>query len=275
VKAPPPAERPDYAGSVLSNLPAAVFVIDGVGTVAYASERAAALVGARVDDVIGRSVLEFVSEDTAWSYAAAVAMATDYAGMTMGPLRITVRGVGDVERTADLWATNHLDDPDLEGIVCLLTEETTAMGLGEAVAAVAGRDTMSTVASRVVAALRGHPVVADAVVQLLDDGQLAAMAPTPVPDELIGTGSDAFWVDLIAGGNRLHTDLDDLPDALRTLAVDAGYRALWIEPVPRHGDDRAALVLWRPHAGKPSPNELSSVYQAGSILGLAFRLERL
>jgi hypothetical protein len=96
-----------------------------------------------------------------------------------------------------------------------------------------------------------------------------------VPDELIGTGSDAFWVDLIAGGNRLHTDLDDLPDALRTLAVDAGYRALWIEPVPRHGDDRAALVLWRPHAGKPSPNELSSVYQAGSILGLAFRLERL
>ncbi|MDZ7732388.1 MAG: hypothetical protein U5R31_04090 [Acidimicrobiia bacterium] len=143
-------------------------------------------------------MLDFVSAETAWAYAATVAMATDYAGLVMGPLAVSFVGVGGETLTADLWATNELDDPDIGGIVCMLTEATTALGLGEAIAGVAASEPFDTVAGRTAVALQHHPVVADAAVFVADGGELRAIHPTAVPESLLATTPDAPWVDVRA-----------------------------------------------------------------------------
>lgn len=60
----PPGDTP-FADRILSALPGAVFVIDQMGVISFATDRAAALVGRRRDDLMGVSVLEFVTPDRA------------------------------------------------------------------------------------------------------------------------------------------------------------------------------------------------------------------
>ncbi len=154
---------PDFLRALVESLPAAAFVIDTEGNVRFATRAAAELVECAPDALVGRSVLEFVDEDTAWAYAAAVAMAGDHPNVVMGPMRIIVVAGEGRSKPADLWATNRLDDPEVNGIVCLLTAETTAVGLADAIGAVANDADFPTVATRVVRAMRGHPTVAEAV----------------------------------------------------------------------------------------------------------------
>ncbi len=90
-------------------------------------------------------------------------MAGDHPEVVMGPMRITVVVGEGRSKAADLWAMNRLDDPIVNGIVCLLTPETTAVGLAEAVTAIANDAELPTVAARVVRAMQGHPTTAEAV----------------------------------------------------------------------------------------------------------------
>lgn len=274
---------PDFATRLFSALPGAAFVIDGVGTIRYATEPAAALVGLAVADLTGRSVLDFVDDQTAWAYAAAVAMATDYPSTSMGPLRVTF--IGDHgTRSADLWATNHLDDPAIEGIVCLLTEETTAVGLGEAIESVAVGSDLGTVTARVTRAMRGQPVSAQAAVVRLDDDGFTVIADggftvapdgsaagpaadrstgdapgdgpvqdAPISDLATGPprglpaglfADDRPWRDAVATGIRvLHSTLDDLRHDVQATARAAGFAALWVEPVRPLGEQPPVAAL--------------------------------
>ncbi|MEZ5136541.1 MAG: hypothetical protein R2699_16205 [Acidimicrobiales bacterium] len=79
--------------------------------VLYATAQTAALVGVPLDEFIGSSVLQYVTEDSAWVYAASVAMADDYADVTMARPDPPSRAPGGEVRSADLWAENRFDDP--------------------------------------------------------------------------------------------------------------------------------------------------------------------
>jgi hypothetical protein len=263
---------PDYLTRLLGALPAGAFVIDAMGTISFATERAAAVVDARPEDLVGQSVLQFVSEETAWMYASAVAMASDYPDVTMGPMRITLISTTGRTTRADLWATNYMDDPAVNGIVCLVTDETAAVWLGEAVDALAGGEAFSAVADRVVTAMRGHPVVADGVLLTPGPDEQAPLADVGLPDDLLPTFDGSPWqTAAITGMRQLHPDLSSLPREIRGAAEQAGYAALWVEPVMSDGVALPlALVLWRRRPGNPSPNQLSSVHQAAGILALAW-----
>ena len=272
---------PVVAHHLLGALPAAVFVIDAVGTIRSANEPAASMVGEDRSSLVGRSVLDFVDAATAWVYAASVAMATDYPDVIMGPLRITVVTSTGEHRFADLWATNHLDDPEIEGIVCLVTEETAAAGIAEAVSSVTTGDDPATVAAQVARAMRGHPVVADAFVVVPHDDAYACITPTPLAPDLTtvadddddddAVGAEPWRLALNAGTRVIHDDLSRLPSALHEAAEREGYAACWVEPVPGAGDGpAAAIVLWRRRGGAPSPNQLRSIHQAAAILAVAF-----
>lgn len=268
----------DFSDAVLQALPAAAFVIDEVGTILYATEHTAETVGRSVADLVGSSVLAWVSEETAWMYAAAVAMATDYPDVTMGPLRIDLVRPDGRTRSADLWATNHLDDPVIGGIVCLLSAETAAVALGEAVTALAEETSVEDVAGRVVKAMRGAPVVADAafVVPAVDDREpFTVVGPDDLPEAVLDAAAPAVRTAMESGIRQLHGDLQTLGEVAADVANKAGYGALWVEPVPA-GTVPAdgALVVWRNRPGNPSPNQLSSVYQGASILALALAQAR-
>jgi hypothetical protein len=54
-------------------------------------------------------------------------------------------------------------------------------------------------------------------------------------------------------------------------ARDRGFETAWVEPVGAPDTPpRGVLVLWRDHAGRPTPNELNAVHQAAAILALAW-----
>jgi PAS domain-containing protein len=269
---------PTFLDAVLQALPAAAFVVDGVGTVLFATEPAAGLVDREADELIGESVLQFVSADTAWAYAAAVAMATDYPDVTMGPLRVELVRADGTTRAADLWATNHLDDPAIGGIVCLVTDETSAMGLAEAVAEMAQEGSLEVVADRLTQAMQGQPVNARAVMLVPaedDPGRFVVLGTSELPTTLVDAAIPAVRAAVESGVRELHGDLTRLGDVARGVAIDAGMHALWVEPVqPGALPADGALVLWRARPGNPSPNQLRSIFQAAAIMGLAISRER-
>jgi hypothetical protein len=276
-----PWTDPLFGSRLLAALPAAAFVIDGVGTIEFATETAAALVGRHAEDMVGESVLSFVDAQTSWAYAASVAMATDYPTVFMGPLRVTFTSA-DGERTADLWAMNRLDDPEIGGIVCLLTEETAAVGLGDAIAALANNDDLDEIIRRVASAMRGHPVVGAAAVAIRKPGGSFRIVRPAAPDAKALVDDlftdDALWADAVASGQRrLCGDLGTLAPTTRDAAASSGFEAVWVEPIPGPGDEdcTAALIVWRRRPGNPSPNQLNSVHQAAGILSVALRLDAL
>jgi hypothetical protein len=210
-------------------------------------------------------------------YASTVAMATDYPDVIMGPMRITVVTASGVHRAVDLWATNHLDDPAIGGIVCLVTEETAAAGIADAVSSVANGEPFAAVAGRVSDAMRGHPVVADAFVVVPREDAFTCVTPTHLPPDLVHVADDDAagaepWRAAINSGVRvIHEDLGRLPVALHEAAEREGFAACWVEPVVGPtGSPVAALVLWRRRPGAPSPNQLHSIHQGAAILSVAF-----
>lgn len=261
----------EYLGAVVGALPGGVFVIDDGGTIRFATPEAASLVDRKPDELVGHSVLEYVDEETAWAYAAAVAMAGDYTDVVVGPLRVMVVSSTGVRRSADLWAMNRLDDPVLQGIVCLLTPETAALGLGEAVMAIAAKAPFVTVVTRVVRAMGGHPTVARAAVLSTGPTGLRLVGDTATGDlpDMSGPGP---WLDAAATGVRhLAASLEDLPDEVALKAGALGYQTAWAEPIGRVGDPpKGVLVLWRRTRGRPSPNELNAMHQAAAILTMAW-----
>ncbi len=262
-----------FLEAVFESLPAHVVVVDAMGTICFATTRGAEFMGTTVDELEGRSVLDLVTHDTAWAYAAALAMATDYPDLTLGPLRVElVDGDGTV-RTADLWARNELDDPVVAGIVCVLTEETAAMGLAEAMSSVAEGAPFLTVTAQVLSAMAGHPVVAPAaLLHPAGDGTWTTLVDTGVPATLATLPGDGPWqVAAHTGVRQLH-DVDDLPAGVAEAARAAGFHAVWFEPVPPGMvPAEHVLVVWRHRVGNPSPNQVRSTFQAASILGMAMR----
>ena len=269
----PDFDDPRFATRLLGALPAAAFVIDEVGMIRFATESAAQAVGLQAETMVGRSVLDFVDAQTSWAYAAAVAMATDYPDVYMGPLRVTFV-TPDGDRTADLWATNQLDNPDIGGIVCLLTEETAANGLSDAIAAIANGGSLDTIMGLVATAMRGQPVAAKAAVVVRVGDRFHVATPTDLPLELFAD-DDAWRLACDSGVRVLHGSVDAMPPPMAAAARAHGFGAVWVEPVPAVGDfgSMAALVLWRARPGNPSPNELNSYFQAAGILAVAFRLD--
>ena len=268
-----------FLSHLLTTLPAALVVVDAMGTVSFASGQALELTGRGADALIGHSVLEFVSAETAWAYAAAVAMATDYDDVLMGPLHISLLHASGEEIQAELWAANRLDDPELEGITCVITPMSTAVHLTEVASKVTQDEPLDVIASGIAAAMRGHPVTADAVVLVRDgDGYVPLGRPTITAElvNLLGHGPTTVLDEVHTNGVRqLHGDPAELDEVTADALRAGGYQALWVEPVAVPGTKTdALLVVCRRHPGNPSPNELTRVYEGASLLALAYRLDR-
>lgn len=268
-----------FFSHLLSTLPAALVVVDAVGTVSFASGQAVDLIGYEAEDLIGKSVLEFVSAETAWAYAAAVAMATDYEDVLMGPLHISLLHQSGEEIQAELWAANRLDDPELEGITCVITPMSTAVHLSEVATKVAQDEPIEVIATGVSWAMRGHPVTAPAAVFVPDGSGFDVLGHATLPAEvieLLGRGPTQVLDEAFESGVRhLHGDLGELDAVTAEGLRAAGYHALWVEPVAVPGTRTDALVVvCRTQPGNPSPNELSRLFEGASMLALAYRLDR-
>jgi hypothetical protein len=257
---------------LLDHLPGSVFAIDDTGLIVAGSARAAALVGRPLDEFVGSSMLEYVDPDAVWAYAAAMNAAIDstFEDTYGGPVRIAVSGLDGRKIAADLWSSNQLRAGG-GALVLLLTEQTVALGIAEAVALAGEGAPYRDVATMAVGALGGFPVIADAAVfDATADGPV--LVAGNVPRSLVdGTAGDEPWRQAIADGRRvLYPELQHLPPVIAELAGAAGYRAVWVEPVALGGaTPTGALAVFRRLAGDPTSNELANVHHAASVLALA------
>jgi len=257
---------------VLDHLPAAVLVVDESAVVVAGSQRAADLAGYAMEDFIGASILEFVDPDAIWAYAAAmnVAMDSTTSDVYGGPVRIAVQGPEGRKVAADLWSSNQIGIDGPQAMVLMLTEQTVALGVAEAIALAATGASYEDVSIVVAGALAGFPVIADAAVFTAGpDGPelLASQVPSSLVD---GTAGDDAWRRAIDDGTRvLYARPDTAPAPLGDLLVAAGYQALWVEPIVL-GDDApsGALAMFRRIPGEPTPNELASVFHAAASLAI-------
>lgn len=267
--------RPSWQALVEAQ-PGAAFVIDALGTITWATEQAAVLVERRVDELVGTSVLDHVDPDAVWAYAAALdfAAATTFAPVASGPVRVRIRTSSGGWATADLWTTNRTEDPEVAGIVCLLTPPTAALGLADAATAAAAGASFDQVATVVASALGDFPIIGRvAVLEAAPDG-FAVVALHQLARSLVdGTCGDDLWRAAHEQGSRIaRIGTSALPDALVDVAAAAGLTSVWVEPVPvldHPGEVRHLVVVFRSLDSDPTPNELSYLHRAAAVLGLA------
>ena len=257
---------------VLDHLPAAVLVVDESAVIVAGSKRAADMVGRTMDEFVGSSILEYVDPDAIWAYAAAMNVAMDWTTSDVygGPVRIAVQGPEGHKVAADLWSSNQIGASGPQAMVVLLTEQTVALGVAEAIALAATGAPYEDVAKMTAGALAGFPVIADAAVFIAGEAGPELLASQVASSLVDGTAGDDPWRQAIARGTRvLYPRVEDAPAPLSDLMAAAGYQALWVEPVALGTDEpTGALALFRRIPGEPTPNELASVFHAAASLAI-------
>lgn len=258
---------------VLDHLPAAVLVIDETGVIVAASTRAAALVGRTLPEFVGTSILTYVPPDAVWAYAAALNTAIDatFIDTYGGPVRIAIQGPDGHHVAADLWSSNEIDSGGPRAVVLLLTEQTVALGVAEAVGLAATGANYADVAAAAAGALGGFPVIADAAVFDFAGGECRWVAGN-VPRSLVdGTAGPGPWNQLAEHRERmLFSSPADLGGTLGELTAAAGYVSVWVEPVRfAEGPLLGAIAAFRRLPGEPTSNELANLHQAAAALAMA------
>ncbi len=263
-----------FATKLIEASPLAFLVLDSEAVVTFASTRAGALIGRAPEDVVGENVLQFVHPSDLERCAEILDFGRDYTQSIMGPVHVRYLGDDGREGYVDLWSNNCLENPEVEGIICVLNEETANSRLADAVTAIAETRPLAETFDVVAAAMGGHPVSGDGVILGPVDRRIEPLTPSTLEDELRGVTPDRGpWHDVLDTGTA--ADLDDLSSlapAIRRSAEAAGYRAVWVRPITvcDHTDVRAALVVWSKQSGRPSPNQEDHLLEATAIASLAF-----
>ena len=68
------------------------------------------------DDVVGRSVLDFVPSEEFSNATDILAAGRGFIGRTMGPIRLRYRGADGQLRATEMWAQNCLDVAGIDGL---------------------------------------------------------------------------------------------------------------------------------------------------------------
>jgi diguanylate cyclase (GGDEF)-like protein/PAS domain S-box-containing protein len=95
--------------------------------------------------------------------------------------------------------------------------------------------------------------------------------------DLVVPDADAPWARALETGDDVTVaSADELPASLAVRARAAGLESCWVHPVNVPGDTgpAAALVIWRPLAGLPTPFTWTVVRRTGQLLRLTLQWER-
>jgi diguanylate cyclase (GGDEF)-like protein/PAS domain S-box-containing protein len=240
---------------VLDLSPGIVFAADGDLVITYVNRAATEMLGYDRDEIVGRSVLEFL--DTDWNPAAFASIATALG--SEGGLRppMTFRAVTKDGRRPIIEATANIQlaDPVIGGFVVYVrpwTERWLLDRAFESVAAgdpidrtmdllveVAGADTLESDASIVFDPIDGvfQQVVASASLPAALQGPIRGLEPTKV----------AAWAQLLRSQEAFVLNLTEVPAALRHDAEAVGYRSLWAAPADRDASGAPGVwaIAWR------------------------------
>lgn len=260
--------------AVHRSMPQGLAVVATDGTFREVNDHVLRMLGRTRDEVLGRSVLDFVHPDDYDFAVDVVHEGQNYDGMVTGPVQIRYLDADGRAHSTDLWSRTCIGVPGIDGFVVMMSEESTVEMLPDAVRAIAAAEPVDEVLTLVARALTGHPVQAAATFLVARAGRVVPIGAWPLGSSR--TAADrpgaAPWHAAMRDGVAVDVETDELADAtFRVLARTAGVEAIWCRPVAtRNGQVPAVLVVWRSRAGAPSTNQQRHLADAVSIAALAF-----
>ena len=165
---------------VLDLLPVGVAVIDVYGILRFANARMLAMTGFTRDDVVGRSVLDFVASEEFSNATDILTAGRGFIGRTMGPIRLRYRGADGQLRATEMWAQNCLDVAGIDGYVATFAEESVNDHMSRAFASISSGAPLEQTLQVVIDSMAVHPMEATAVVALQGPDGLSLVGDWPL-----------------------------------------------------------------------------------------------
>lgn len=258
---------------LLARLPAVVAVVDATGVVRAAEGGVEELVGLPPEQVVGRSITDFVRVEDVEAVVASIAYATTLTpGILAGPLRMPYRHADGSWRVTEVWSANTMDDPDIQGIECLFLFESANGRFDEVLTSMAEGHSLDRTLPMLARALAAFPVMS-ASFFVEEAGGGTRFHPPAEGGGLPGPGLAGPWDEVLTSGLTVELlDLSTLPEETRQAAAALGFTAVWAYPVYVALEHRlaAALVVWRNTQDPPTPNQRDHIERAVTIASLAF-----
>jgi diguanylate cyclase (GGDEF)-like protein/PAS domain S-box-containing protein len=241
---------PHFLERVLDLSPGIVFAADRNLDLTYVNQAALDLLGYGPDEVVGRSVLDFL--DTNWNPEAFASIATALSseGGRRPPMTFRVITKDGRRPIIEATANVQLDDPVINGFVVYVRPWTERWLLDRAFESVAAGDPIRRTMDLLVEVAGADTMEADAAIvfdpagdtfhEVVASGSLAPALQGPT-SALDATARGA-WTALLRSGTSLVVNVDGLPEPLRALAAPSGYRSLWVAPGDR--DARGGAGVW-------------------------------
>lgn len=254
--------------AALAALPVGMFVLSKVGVIKMVNDEALQLTGWRRDEVVGRPILDLVHVDDKQFAVDVLAAGPRYRTVIAGPVHLRyMTGNGSVLST-QLWARNCLDEDGIDGYVITFGPEAADESLSRAVLASITEATPDTALNHVVAAFWAAPHNASAAYITRGANGFEVIGRWPFEPDVVERPGP--WHQALAGTPTDIDDVDEMPEWLRELALEASIHTIWSRPViTAAGEVAAAIIVWRAMAGSPSPNQALSLDHASMIAALA------
>jgi diguanylate cyclase (GGDEF)-like protein len=257
----------------LDLLPVGVLRLDGFGTILAANRVAGVLVGVDPSELPGRNILDF-NADGAERAAAMLSFSADLRE-PMGPVPVRYFHADGTLRQSDLWAENHLQDPDIGAIVVVLVPEASTPGIAAAQSSVAEGAPIDTTLTLLAQSLRAHPFAPAVGCWLIRDEhgrRLVGADDLPESTRVALATSGMWWSGLHQMGLVDVADVSAETDEHHGLLAASGIKAWWLMPVPTGitGTVDAGVMVLRRTAGTISPNQTEHLGRIVTTAGLAF-----
>lgn len=255
--------------------PMAMALVDELGTVKWANERARDMVPQLGDDLVGTSVIDFVHPEDLMIVGDAMGFAMENKSELMGPMRIRYIDGEGKSRFTYLWSQNFLDDPEINGIIIVLTKEAAHNILAEAVSSAASGGSIAETLGLVARSMEADPFDAHAAVLRYTDGMLLdvdVVKSDGAPNYFDRVDPHLPWIRSLRLGLAVNeTDLGRFGSAFDP--AETGINYLWCRPIPTSDDSQAVLVVCRRQSYGPTPNQLVQMDRSVEVAQVALQIE--
>ena len=267
--------------SFLDAMPVAAFLIDHTGNIVYLNRRAAAMVGEETVDVLGRSVLDYVSVDDLDFAAELLMTGNDYVDELLGPSRIRYVDASGHAHWTQVWAQVTPPEVGVDGFIVTLTKESVRDVLVTAVASVASDDPLELTLGAIAESTRGLPIVGRGAILVVeptdhDERVFRLIGDWPIGEESINASGTPWHRAMTSGVNVDIDDVEasDLSPAARSLLTESGVRSLIVRPIFSGLEIAGVLVVFRSEARAATANQNDHLGDAIRLAGLAFAQTR-
>jgi diguanylate cyclase (GGDEF)-like protein/PAS domain S-box-containing protein len=259
------------AADLNDNLPVGVLVVDDIGVIHHANRRAAELTGFGPDEAVGRSILDFVDHNDLGFLMASFTAAPEYAGEVMGPARLRYRSSDGAIKWTEYWSYRCPPSFGFEGYIVTLSMESVTDNLANAAFQIASDEPLEVALESIARAVTGHPIIATGSILVPEGDDIDVIGSWPFGDRVHVDDPTMPWHEVLVDGTSLDFDVESLPEPLRTDAITAGYRSVWIRGVVTQGAVVAGVfVAWRREPGTSSPNQERHLAEVVGVARLAF-----